>query len=146
MGGDGFIRRRRFLALGLGVAACAAGCGTARGTGGGPFSITPAGEPWTPLARTLYQAASREGYRMAADGTPITVTGLTALADGELNHGPATLETATPLARLTGDVEVVLVPADSRYRDFDALAEHLVAQPLETPLAGGPVGGPDHLL
>ncbi|WP_214324235.1 Bug family tripartite tricarboxylate transporter substrate binding protein [Nonomuraea sediminis] len=143
------MRRRDFLALGLGAAACLAGCATAQsGTASGAFSVVAGGESWAPVAACLIQAARRAGYPVAAQGaaTAITVTGLTALAAGELHRGLATIDTATPLARLTGDVEVVVVPSNSRYREFGDLAEQLIAEPELTPVAGGPLGGPDHLL
>ncbi|MFI6595824.1 Bug family tripartite tricarboxylate transporter substrate binding protein [Nonomuraea sp. NPDC050536] len=142
------MRRRHFLALGLGAAACLAGCATARGGTAGALSIVAGGESWTPVTKCLVQAARRAGYPVTAPGaaTVITVTGLAALAAGELHRGLATIDTATPLARLTGDVEVVVVPANSRYREFGDLAEQLIAKPELTPVAGGPMGGPDHLL
>ena len=40
----------------------------------------------------------------------------------------------------------MLVPADSRFRTFDDFGAHLLARPGQTPLAGGPLGDPDHLL
>ncbi|MFB4275408.1 tripartite tricarboxylate transporter substrate-binding protein [Nonomuraea sp. MTCD27] len=146
--GEKQMRRRRFLAWGLGVTACAAGCGTERTGGDVPrtgFSINPSGPRWAPVGRAFAGAARTAGFQSGA-GTPITVTGLPALAAAELNNGQSLLDTGTPLARLSGEVEVVVVPDASPVKDFDDLGARLVASPGRTPLVGGPQGEPDHLL
>ncbi|WP_157245633.1 tripartite tricarboxylate transporter substrate-binding protein [Nonomuraea typhae] len=145
------MRRRRFFALGLGVAACAAGCGTARsGTAGdlGTISVLPAGERWSPVAQALYRTLRRTGHPVTGTGgaTTLTVTGLAALAAGEMSGLRPLHLSSTPLARLTGHTEAVFVPAGSRLPDFAAFAAHLLARPERTYLAGGPLGEPDHLL
>lgn len=144
------MRRRTFLAWSLGAAACAAGCGTERVTGNlaearGRFSIS-AGRRWARVGAAFAAAARLSGAGTSGGGTKITVTGLPALAASELNNGQTLLDTATPLSRLTGDVEVVVVPATSRFRTFDDFGAHLRADPSGTLLAGGPQGEPDHLL
>ncbi|MER6948523.1 tripartite tricarboxylate transporter substrate-binding protein [Nonomuraea sp. NPDC000554] len=146
------MRRRRFFALGWG-AALLAGCGTeyaATGTVGprARFAIGAGGERWARVAATLVRCAREAGYAVTSQApvTKVTVTGLPALAAADMNNGLSLLDTATPLARLTGDVEVVVVPATSRFRNFDEFGAHLVAQPDQTQLAGGRQGGPDHLL
>jgi putative tricarboxylic transport membrane protein len=146
------MRRRRFLAWSLGAAAaCAAGCGTERVTGDVAgartgFSISAGGARWARVGAAFVRAARASGVETEGSGTKITVTGLPALAASELNNGQTLLDTATPLTRLTGDVEVVVVPANSRFGDFDAFGAHLLAEPSQTLLAGGPQGEPDHLL
>ncbi|AQZ60616.1 TctC citrate transporter [[Actinomadura] parvosata subsp. kistnae] len=168
--GEKDIGRRRFLACGLGVAACVAGCGTERArnvlrTG---FSIKAAGRRWAHVGQAFAGAARAAGFA-AADGSAITgdsrgggsgaghgqgagggfaitVSGLPALAAAELNNGQSLLDTATPLARLSGQVEVVVVPARSPVQDFDDFGARLLADPGRTLLAGGPQGEPDHLL
>ncbi|GGP15311.1 hypothetical protein LDL08_25845 [Nonomuraea glycinis] len=144
------MRRRLFLAGGLGVAACLAGCGTERYVPGArrPYTIRAGGERWRPVTRAFVGAVREAGFPVTGPGQAVrlTVTGLPALAAAELNDGQTLVETATPLARLAGEVEVVLVPADSRFRTFDDFGAHLLARPGQTPLAGGPLGDPDHLL
>ncbi|SEG22222.1 putative tricarboxylic transport membrane protein [Nonomuraea solani] len=151
------MRRRRFLAWGAGVAACAAGCGTERVTGAPRtrFSISPGGRRWTRVGEAFAGAARAAGFATASSGatamstamsTAITVTGLAALSAAELNNGQTLLDTATPLARLSGDVAVVIVPGGSRFKDFADFGAHLLADPGRTLLAGGPQGEPDHLL
>ncbi|MGN9842279.1 Bug family tripartite tricarboxylate transporter substrate binding protein [Nonomuraea sp. H19] len=142
------MRRRRFFAWGLGVAACAAGCGTEHGGAGGlrtSFSISSGGRRWDRVGQAFVSAARAAGYETGA-GTKITLTGLPALAGAVLNNGPPLLDSAIPLSRLAGDVEVVVVPADSHFKDFDEFGAHLLTQPGQTLLAGGPQGEPDHLL
>ncbi|TYB68713.1 hypothetical protein FXF51_09220 [Nonomuraea sp. PA05] len=145
--GEKYMRRRRFLACGFGALACAAGCGTERAgnvlrTG---FSINAAGQRWSRVGRAFADAARAAGFA-AALGPAITVSGLPALAAAELNNGQSLLDTGTPLARLSGQVEVVVVPDRSPLRDFDDFAARLLASPGQALLAGGPQGEPDHLL
>lgn len=140
------MRRRRFFAWGLGAAVCAAGCGAEHVTGlRAAFSINPGGRRWSKVGQAFVSAARAAGYETAA-GTKITVTGLPALAAAELNNGQTLLDVTTPLSRLAGEVEVVVVPANSRFKDFDAFGAHLLARPGQTLLAGGPQGEPAHLL
>ncbi|MFI7632743.1 Bug family tripartite tricarboxylate transporter substrate binding protein [Nonomuraea sp. NPDC049400] len=144
------MRRRRFFAWGLGVAVCAAGCGTERATGGAPglrarFSINPEGRRWARVGHVFADTARAAGYQIGA-GTKVMLTGLPALAAAEVNSAQTLLDTTTPLSRLSGDVEVVVVPGDSRFRDFEDFGAQLLARPGQTPLAGGPEGEPDHLL
>lgn len=168
--------RRRFLACGLGVAAGmaagVAGCGTERAGGvlRTGFLIHASGHRWdragkafaeaartmgfTPDGRQVAEAEVPAGARPTATHGPspgadvpvITVTGLAALAAAELNKGRSLVETATPLARLSGQVEVVVVSDRSPLKAFDDLGAGLLATPGRTPLAGGPQGEPDHLL
>ncbi|TMR10571.1 hypothetical protein ETD86_38975 [Nonomuraea turkmeniaca] len=144
------MRRRRFFAWGLGLAACAAGCGTQHVTGGATglrarFVINPGGRRWNPIGQAFVSAARATGYQTGT-GTKVTLTGLPALAAAELNNGQTLLDSATPLSRLAGDVEVVVVPANSRFKDFADFGAHLLTRPGQTLLAGGPQGAPDHLL
>ncbi|MFI6732536.1 Bug family tripartite tricarboxylate transporter substrate binding protein [Nonomuraea sp. NPDC050451] len=144
------MRRRRFFAWGLGLAACAAGCGTERFAGSAAgvrtrFSINPQGRRWARVGQAFAGAARAAGYETSG-GTRIMLTGLPALAAAELNNGQTLLDTTTPLSRLSGEVEVVVVPIPSPFGDFEAFGAHLLARPGQTQLAGGPQGEPDHLL
>lgn len=59
---------------------------------------------------------------------------------------PATLAGTTPIARLTEESEIVVVPADSPYRDIGGLLEAWRRDPAGTAVGGGSSpGGPDHL-
>jgi putative tricarboxylic transport membrane protein len=144
--GEQVLRRRRFFALGL--AFCVAGCGT-RHVGEGvprtPFSIEPGGQQWVRVGKAFAGAVRATGFTVGM-GPAITVTGLPALSVAELNNGQSLLDTGTPLARLSGEVEVVVVPDGSAIRDFDDFGAHLLTEPGRTLLTGGPQGEPDHLL
>ncbi|SEK87656.1 Bug family tripartite tricarboxylate transporter substrate binding protein [Nonomuraea pusilla] len=155
------MRRRRFFALGLGAAACvaasAAGCGAEQAPGAGArpggaaagrFVVAPAGRRWDRMCGAFVRAARESGFQVAegTGGTAITFTGLPALAVAQLNGTRTPLETATPLSRLAAEIEVVVVAAGSRFRDFDDLGARLRADPAATLLAGGPQGEPGHLL
>ncbi|MEO3752725.1 tripartite tricarboxylate transporter substrate-binding protein [Streptomyces sp. B6B3] len=62
------------------------------------------------------------------------------------NDTDVTLADTTPIARLTEEPDVVVVPADSPYRDFGDLLADWRANPESLPVGGGSSpGGPDHL-
>jgi putative tricarboxylic transport membrane protein len=62
------------------------------------------------------------------------------------NNTDVTLADTTPIARLTQEPDIVVVPADSPYQDFDDLLADWREQPGSLPLGGGSSpGGPDHL-
>lgn len=134
------MRRREFVAGALATLACLAGCGTA--TRQAPsFSVVPGGEAWIPIARALAGQLKRDG--VATGGTQLTVTGLSTLAAAEMARSKTT---GTPLARLVGDVEVLVVASGSLFRAFDDFARRLIAEPGGTVLGGRPQGESDHLL
>ena len=56
------------------------------------------------------------------------------------------LADATPIARLTGETEVIVVPASSPYRSMQALADAFKADPGAISWGGGSAGGTDDLL
>lgn len=62
------------------------------------------------------------------------------------HDSPVALGGTTPIARLTEETEIVVVPADSPYRDLADLLTAWRADPGGTPVGGGSSpGGPDHL-
>ncbi len=76
----------------------------------------------------------------------VLVTGLVMLAAILWNDSPATLAGVTPLAGLTGEPEVIAVPAGSPHRDMASLLTSLRANPAGVSWGGGSAGGTDHLL
>lgn len=62
------------------------------------------------------------------------------------NDAPVTLEQTTPIARLTGEYEVVVVPADSEFETLDDLLAAFEEDPGSISWAGGSAGGTDHIL
>ena len=86
--------------------------------------------------------------QMASEEDPHTlmVMGHVMLGAVELNKSSVTLDDVTPIAGLTEEQEVVVVPADSPYRTIDDLIEDVEARGKEVSIAGGSAGGTDHIL
>lgn len=61
------------------------------------------------------------------------------------NNSPVTLDQVTPIARLTGEYEVVVVPAASDIKDMAGLIAKLKADPGSVSWGGGSAGGTDHI-
>jgi putative tricarboxylic transport membrane protein len=61
------------------------------------------------------------------------------------NASPVTLDNVTPIARLTGEYEVIVVPANSELQTLADLAAKLKADPGSVSWAGGSAGGTDHI-
>ena len=79
-------------------------------------------------------------------GDCLLVSGLAMVSALRTNHAAVSLAEATPIARLTGDYEVIAVPATSELRDFDDLVQALRVQPGAVSWAGGSGGGVDQIL
>lgn len=62
------------------------------------------------------------------------------------NKSKVTLDQVTPIARLTGEYEVVVVPAASPYKTMADLFAAWKADPGKVAFAGGSAGGTDHIL
>ena len=84
----------------------------------------------------------------AERGNPdaLLVTGLVMLSAIITNHAPVTLADATPIARLTGEYEVIVVPAASKWQTLGALVDAFKAAPASISWGGGSAGGTDDLL
>lgn len=168
------VRRRTVLALG--ALALAAGCGTkppsiqaelslvvpgdfgglgGRGGGrGGGFArelraviesrrwarrveVREQGDGFAAFARFI--ATGRPGDLMVADPA--------LLGAAALRGATAQLVSRTvPLARLTGEWQVLVAGPDSAFRTFDQFAAALLRDPARPRVAGGATGGPDHVL
>jgi putative tricarboxylic transport membrane protein len=61
------------------------------------------------------------------------------------NQSPVTLDQITPIARLTGEYEAIVVPASSDIQDMAGLVERLKADPGAVSWGGGSAGGTDHI-
>ncbi len=83
-----------------------------------------------------------------ADGDPsqLIVGGLVMLGAILTNASPVTMTDVTPLALLTGEYEVIVVPAASEIETMADLVEALRAEPGAVSWAGGSAGGTDHIL
>ena len=62
------------------------------------------------------------------------------------NQAPVSFEDVTPLARLTGEYEAIVVPASSPLTSMADLVEKLKADPGSVSWGGGSTGGTDHIL
>jgi putative tricarboxylic transport membrane protein len=79
-------------------------------------------------------------------GDLLMMMGLVMVGSILSNDAPVTLEQTTPIARLTGEYEVVVVPANSEFQTLTDLIEALQADPGAVSWAGGSAGGTDHIL
>ncbi len=80
------------------------------------------------------------------DGHQMMVMGITMVGAVLTNKSPVTLEAVTPIARLTADQLVVVVPANSPHKTLKDLAAALKADTSKVVWAGGSAGGADHIL
>jgi putative tricarboxylic transport membrane protein len=76
----------------------------------------------------------------------LMVMGLVMVGAIEQNKAPTDLSKVTPIASLTSEPELIVVPAKSRYRTLAQLVDDLKTDPAKVSFAGGSAGGSDHLL
>ncbi len=79
-------------------------------------------------------------------GDAIMVGGLVMMGAILTNKSPVTLDNVTPLARLTGEYEVLVVPDSSPIQNVDDLVKQLKADPGSVSWGGGSAGGTDHIV
>jgi putative tricarboxylic transport membrane protein len=133
--------------------------------------IAPAapGGGWDQTARVMQQALQREGLaRLApvenvpgAAGTiglarfigaergradVVLVSGLIMLGGIVTHRSPVTLGDVVPIARLTGEYEVIAVPTASPFQSLQDLIAAFKAQPGSISWGGGSAGGSDQIL
>lgn len=82
----------------------------------------------------------------SGDGHMMMVMGLVMIGAIGLNQAPVGLDQSTPIARLTGEWEVIVVPAESDLETLDDLMTMFKDDPEGVSWAGGSAGGTDHLL
>ena len=80
------------------------------------------------------------------DPHTLMVMGMVMIGAIATNQSAVTLDNVTPLASLTAEYEVVVVPKDSEYQTLQDLIDDLVADPGSVSWAGGSAGGTDHIL
>ena len=76
----------------------------------------------------------------------LLVTGLVMVSGVILNGSPVSLADTTPVARLTGEYEVIVVPASSPVRSLADLIDTFKTDPGSVSWGGGSAGGTDDLL
>lgn len=79
------------------------------------------------------------------DGHQLMVNGFVMVGALITNKSAVSLDQATPIARLTEEVEVIVVPASSPIKDAKDLAAALKADPGKVRWTGGSAGGVDHI-
>ena len=86
-------------------------------------------------------------FAQEANGDPsrLIVGGYVMVGAILTNKSPVTLDQVTPIARLTGEYEVIVVPAASDLKTLADLAARLKADPGAVSWAGGSAGGTDHI-
>ncbi|TBN39074.1 tripartite tricarboxylate transporter substrate binding protein [Paracoccus subflavus] len=132
--------------------------------------IAPAapGGGWDQTARTMQEALQAEGisesvqvqnvpgaggtvglaqFAANAQGQPdqLIVGGYVMVGAILTNKSPVSLADVTPIARLTGEYEAIVVPVASEIQDIGQLVEMLKADPGAVSWAGGSAGGADHI-
>lgn len=168
--------RRRWLTIGTALVAAVslAACSTGDG-GGGDGSldavdvIAPAdpGGGWDQTARAVSQVLTDSGLVSSAPVTNIggaggtvglanlataqnaatlMVTGSVMVGAVETNASEVRIEDTTPIAMLTEEQLVVVVPADSDYETIQDLVDDIVDRGPEVSVTGGSAGGTDHIL
>ena len=76
----------------------------------------------------------------------LLVTGLVMVSGVILNGSPVSLADTTPIARLIGEYEVIVVPTASRFRSLADLIDAFKRDPGSVSWGGGSAGGTDDLL
>ena len=79
-------------------------------------------------------------------GNVLMVNGLVMVGAILTNKSAVTLDMTTPIARLTGEYEVIVVPAASELKTLADLVAKLKADPGSVAWGGGSAGGTDHIL
>ena len=84
----------------------------------------------------------------ASKGDPnaLMIGGMVMIGGIHLNNSPVNLSMVTPVARLTSEYEVVVVPANSPIKTMADLVKAFKADPGKVSWGGGSAGGTDHIL
>jgi putative tricarboxylic transport membrane protein len=80
------------------------------------------------------------------DGNQLMVNGFVMVGAILTNKSPVTLDQVTPIARLTQETQVIVVPANSPIKTAKDLAEAVKKDVAKVTFAGGSAGGVDHIM
>lgn len=80
------------------------------------------------------------------DGNALLVGGSVMVGGIALNKSPVSLSQVTPIARLTGEYDVLVVPANSPIKSLKELIAQFKANPGSVSWGGGSAGGTDHII
>ena len=79
-------------------------------------------------------------------GNSLMVGGSVMVGAGITNKSPVTMRNVVPVARLTEESSVIVVPAGGKIKTWNELVAALKANPKAVSVAGGSAGGTDHLI
>jgi putative tricarboxylic transport membrane protein len=80
------------------------------------------------------------------DPNAVMIAGMVMVGGIILNKSPVDLTMVTPVARLTSEYEVIVVPTSSPFKSMDDLVKAFKANPGSISWGGGSAGGTDHIL
>ena len=80
------------------------------------------------------------------DGNQLLVNGFVMVGAILLNKSPVSLSQATPIARITEETQVMVVPANSPIKNAKDLADAVKKDVARVTFAGGSAGGVDHIM
>jgi len=80
------------------------------------------------------------------DPNALLVGGMVMIGAIYLENAPVNLSMVTPVARLTGEYEMIVVPAKSPHKTMGDLVKTFKANPGAVSWGGGSAGGTDHIL
>jgi putative tricarboxylic transport membrane protein len=80
------------------------------------------------------------------DPNAVMIGGMVMVGAIYLDNSPVNLSMVTPLARLTGEYEIIVVPANSPHKSMADLVKAFKANPGAVSWGGGSAGGTDHIL
>ncbi len=80
------------------------------------------------------------------DGSAVMIGGMVMVGGIILNKSPVDLSMVTPIARLTSEYEVIVVPSSSPHKTMGDLIKAYKANPGAVSWGGGSAGGTDHIL
>lgn len=170
------IMRTGAAPVGIVLALALAGCSALEAGGGGSDAaidelsiVVPAGPGggWDQTGRAMQANMQDEGLvgtatvtnvdgaggtvglaniANASDPNTLLVMGLVMVGAVETNQSQARIEHTTPIARLTEEQEVIVVPAESPYETIDDLVADIEKNGKDVSITGGSAGGTDHIL
>ncbi len=79
-------------------------------------------------------------------GNALMVAGMVMVGALITNKSPVKVTQTVPIARLTGEFEVIVVPNESPYKTLKDLMTAFKTDPAKVSWAGGSAGGTDHIL
>lgn len=158
------------IAILLAAAVAVAGCADVALAQNDLKIMAPAapGGGWDQTARAMQQALVAEGlaksvqvYNVTGAGGSIGIVQFVTTSKGDphqlmvnglvmvgallANRSPVTLDQTTPIARLTAEALVIVVPASSSIKNAQELAAAVKVDVAKVTWAGGSAGGADHI-